>query len=187
MKIHGHGTGHKLPSGFTVLELMITVSVACILLLTGMPSFLQFSQRQAMKAAIGHLHNDLLMGRSEAVARALPGIACPGDPADGCSGDHDWSGGWIVFADQNGDQQFQAAEPLIRHGQPIEDIRIVGSSGRRQVHFFPNGSAPGSNGSIHFCGMGGPPEARKLVISNLGRIRRDTASDIDPVKCPDSA
>ncbi len=187
MKVHGHGTGHKLPPGFTVLELMITVSVACILLLTGIPSFQQFSQRQAMKAAIGHLQNDLLMGRSEAVARALPAIACPGDPASGCSETHDWADGWIVFADRNGDQQFQPGEPLIRHGQSIEKIRILGSPGRRQVRFFPNGSAPGSNGSIHFCGTGGPPEARKLVISNLGRIRRDTASDIDPVKCPDSA
>jgi len=166
---------------------MITVSVACILLLAATPSFKKFSQRQSMKAAIGHLHNDLLMGRSEAVARALPGIACPGDPASGCTGVPDWSSGWIVFADRNGDQQFQAAEPLIRYGQGVENIRIVGSSGRRQIRFFPNGSAPGSNGSIHFCGMGGPPEARKLVISNLGRIRRDTATDIDPVKCPDKA
>lgn len=187
MEIHGHGTGNKVPPGFTVLELMITVTVACILLLTGIPSLQKFSRQQKMKAAIGHLHNDLLTGRSEAVARALPGIACPGDPVGGCTGLHDWSGGWIVFADHNGDQQFQETEPLIRHGQGIENIRILASSGRPQIRFFPNGSAPGSNGSITFCGTGGPLEARKLVISNLGRIRRDTATDIDPVKCPDKA
>jgi type IV fimbrial biogenesis protein FimT len=187
MEIHGHGTGSKRSPGFTVLELMIAVSVACILILTGMPSFQAFSQRQSMKAAIGHLHNDLLVARSEAVARGLFGVACPGDPVGGCSGAYDWSDGWIVFADRNGDQQFQSTESLIRHGQALEGLRIMGSSGRRQVRFFPNGSAPGSNGSIHFCGTAGPPEARKLVISNLGRIRRDTATGIDPLKCPDSA
>ena len=187
MRIHRHGTCQKYPSGFTVLELMITVSVACILLLTALPSLTQFSRLQKMKASIGQLQNDLLMGRSEAVARNASTVACPGSPASGCSGGSDWSDGWIVFADDNGDQQHQAGEPLIRHGQPYENINILGSKGRREVRFFPNGSAPGSNGSITFCGTGGPMEARKLVISNPGRIRRDTATDIDPVKCPINA
>jgi type IV fimbrial biogenesis protein FimT len=61
---------------------------------------------------------------------------------------------------------------------------IHGSSGRTSVRFFPDGSTPGSNGSITFCGLGGPGQARKLVISNLGRIRRDTAPDLDSDLCP---
>lgn len=187
MNVHGHGTGQKPPSGFTALELLITVSIACILLLTGIPSLTQFSRQQKMKAAIGQLQNDLLMGRSEAVTRNVSTVACPGRPATGCTGGSDWTGGWIVFADLDGDQQRQAGEPLVRHGQPFENVRILGSAGRRGVRFFPNGSAPGSNGSITFCGTGGPPEARKLVISNPGRIRRDTATNIDPVKCPFNA
>ena len=187
MHIHGHGTGQKPPPAFTVLELLVTVSVASILLLTGIPSLTQFSRQQKMKAAIGHLHYDLMMGRSEAVTRNVSTVACPGDPDSGCSGEPDWTGGWIVFADFNGDQQFQGGDPLVRHGQQIENVQILGTSGRREIRFFPNGSAPGSNSSITFCGTGGPSEARRLVISNLGRIRRDTASDIDPLKCPDSA
>ena len=39
MRIHGHGTGQNFQTGFTVLELMITLSVACILLLTGRSLF----------------------------------------------------------------------------------------------------------------------------------------------------
>ncbi|MDH3788411.1 MAG: GspH/FimT family pseudopilin [Xanthomonadales bacterium] len=187
MNIHRHGTGQKLARGFTVLELMITACVAGILLLTGLPSLQQFGRQQRMKAAIGQLQNDLMMGRSEAVMRNLAAVACPGNPSSGCSGIPDWADGWIVFSDANGDRQFQAGETLLRHGQHIENMNISGSAGRHEVRFFPNGSAPGSNGSITFCGLGGPAEARKLVISNLGRIRRDTAKDTDPVKCPISA
>jgi Tfp pilus assembly protein FimT len=89
-----------------------------------------------------------------------------------------------VFVDGNGDRQRQAGERLLRHGQGVDNMKILGSPGRTDVRFFPDGSAPGSNGSITFCGLGGPEKARKLVISNLGRIRRDTSPDIDPAECP---
>jgi type IV fimbrial biogenesis protein FimT len=184
MAVHGHGTGQKKLGGFTILELMLTACVACILLLIATPSFQQFSRTQNMKAAIGSLHNDLLMGRSEAVARNTQVVTCPGDPGSGCFGAADWAAGWIVFTDSNSDHQHQPGELLVRHGQGKENLRILGSAGRTAVRFFPNGSAPGSNGSITFCGPGGPGEARKLVISNLGRIRRDTAKDIDLADCP---
>jgi len=178
MRIHGHGTG------FTVIELMVTISIAAVLLVTGIPSFQQFTFAQEMKAAIGSLHNDLLMGRSEAVSFNVRVVSCPGDPVEGCSGSIDWSSGWIVFADDNADRQYQKAETMIRHGQGYKNMRIQGSVGRTDIRFFPDGSTPGSNGSISFCGAGGPEKARKLIISNLGRIRRDAAEGLDPAFCP---
>ena len=69
MGIEGHGTGGRFVRGITLLELMITVSIAAILLVVGIPSFKEFMARQRMKAAVGSLHNDLLMARSEAVHR----------------------------------------------------------------------------------------------------------------------
>jgi type IV fimbrial biogenesis protein FimT len=184
MKIHAHGTGTKHPFGFTVIELMVTVSIAGILLVTAIPSFRQFTLQQRMKAAISSLHNDLMMGRSEAVHLNTRVVSCPGDPLTGCSGNNDWSEGWIVFADANADRLYQKTEMLIRHGQGYRDVLIYGSAGRTEIRFFPDGSAPASNGSISFCGAGGPEKARKLVISNVGRIRRDTAPDLDPEFCP---
>jgi type IV fimbrial biogenesis protein FimT len=183
MHIHGHGTGCNNQDGFTVLELMITLSIASILLIIGVPSFQQFTMKQHMSAAIASLHNDLLMGRSEAVYRNARVIACPGSPAEGCSGSNHWSIGWIVFADSNGDRQRQEGEAIVRHGNAFENLDIRGSAGRSDIRFLPDGSAPGSNASITFCGRGGPGKARKLVISNLGRIRRDTISDLDPALC----
>ena len=184
MLIHGHGTGQSFQTGFSVLELMMTLSVACILLLTGLPSFQQFTFRQHMKAALASLHNDLMMARSEAVYRNMRVVSCPGSPATGCSGASDWSAGWIVFADSNADRQRQQDETIVRHGQGVENLDIHSSSGRTDIRFFPNGSAPGSNGSITFCGLGGPEKARKLVISNMGRIRRDSAAGLDETRCP---
>jgi type IV fimbrial biogenesis protein FimT len=184
MGIHGHGTGVHRHTAFTVLELLVTLVIAAILLLTAVPAFQQFSWRQHMRAAVGNLHNDLLVARSEAVFRNISVVACPGDPAGGCQGSSDWSDGWIVFADDSGDRQHQPAETLIRRGQVFEALAISGSAGRRSVRFLADGSAPGSNGTIGFCGLGGPALARRLVISNIGRIRRDDYPAIDPANCP---
>lgn len=178
MKIQGRGTG------FTVLELLVTLTIAAVLLVSGVPSVQQFSERQRMKAAVGSLHNDLLLARSEAVFQGLEVVACPGDRVAGCIDSSDWSSGWIVFGDLNGDRQRQPAEALLRTGPGFERLRITGTTGRTGIRFYPDGSAPGSNGSIYLCGAGGPAQARKLVISNVGRIRRDLAPTIDPARCP---
>ena len=184
MAIHGHGTGVRRYSAFTVLELMVVVAIAAILLLTGVPALQQFTWRQHMRAAVGNLQNDLLTARSEAVFRSTSVVACPGDPQLGCSGSADWSRGWIVFADVNEDRQAQADETVLRQGQVFEHISIGGSAGRSSIRFLPDGSAPGSNSTIGFCGPGGPRQARKLVVSNIGRIRRDQYPSIEPNNCP---
>lgn len=186
MHIHGHGTGFRRRAAFTVLELLITLAIAAILLVVGVPSFQQFTWRQHVQAAVGNLHSDLLLARSEALYRNTSVVACPGDTAAGCSGSSDWSDGWIVFADLNDDRQRQPDEAVLRRGQVFEQLAVAGNAGRSSIRFLPDGSAPGSNGTIGFCGPGGPPQARKLVISNTGRIRRDLYPDVDPALCPAS-
>ena len=182
MLIHSHGTG--IQKGLTVLELMVTLSIATILLATGIPSLQQFTQRQHMKSAVTGLHQDLLLARSQSIYRNAIVVACPGNPADGCSGESNWSEGWIVFEDENRDAARQAEEILIRHGQALEQVKIQNSSGRSEIRFFPDGSTPGSNTTLSLCGPDGPAEARKIVISNIGRIRRDTWPDLDSSRCP---
>jgi len=182
----GRATGFSPQAAFTLLELLVTLAIAAILLLTAAPALQQFSWRQHMRAAVGNLHNDLLAARSEAVFGDVSVVACPGDPARGCADSSDWSHGWIVFPDLNGDRQHQPAERVVRTGQVFEKLGIFSSSGRRSIRFLPDGSAPGSNGTIGFCGLGGPALARKLVISNIGRIRRDLYPGIDAARCPET-
>ena len=184
MTIHGHGTGARFTSGLTLLELMVTLSIAAILLTTGVPAFQGFVMKQRMKAAINNLHNDLLAARAQAIHRSSFVVACPGHPDSGCRDNSDWSNGWIVFEDDNRDRQHQEKENLVRHGPEQAQIVIRSPANRKDVRFFPDGSTPGSNASIGLSGSDGPSGARKLVISNIGRIRRDHFETIDPGSCP---
>ena len=178
--------GHKHWSGFTLLELMIALVVLSILVVTGVPALRQFGANQRMSAAIAALHGHLAFARNEAIRHGAQVVACPGNATRGCAGSADWSQGWVVFGDPNNDRQRQPAEPIHRSEAGLEQIYIHSSSGRQSLRFHPNGSAPGSNMSITFCDWRGPSAARKLVISNVGRIRRESATDLDPAHCPEA-
>jgi prepilin-type N-terminal cleavage/methylation domain-containing protein len=55
--------------GFTIIELMISLSVIAVLLTVGAPAMKNFFDRQKIKAAGEQLYSDLQLARSEAIAR----------------------------------------------------------------------------------------------------------------------
>jgi len=179
-------TGHPLqpPAGFTLLEMLVVISITAVLLILGVPAFQDFGARQRMSASVHLLHSHLTLARDLAIRFNAHVIACPGNLDRGCQPGSDWSDGWIVYSDFNGDGQYQPLETVHRIEAGLEQMVIHSSSGRPKLHFYPNGSAPGSNGSITFCDSRGPRHARKLVIANTGRIRRDEAPTLDERHCP---
>ena len=183
MHIQGHGTGR--PLGLTALELLVSLAVLGILVSIAVPTYRNFVLEQRIRAASNALHLDLLAARSEAVQRNTQVVACPGRPSNGCAASNDWDGGWMVFRDANGDRDLQHGEAIVRNAPRIDGVSIRSSRGRRDIRFFSNGSAPGSNTTISLCGPGGGKHARKLVISNIGRIRRERYPDIDLNLCSD--
>ena len=170
--------------GFSLIELLFTLTLAAIALIIAVPVFSEFGQRQRMDAAVTDLHNHLMLARNEAIYRNVQIVACPGDAIDGCLDTTDWSDGWLVFSDLNEDRSLQAGESVHRSEPGLELLAISSSNGRTSLRFMPNGSAPGSNVSISFCDRRGPEKARKLVISNSGRIRRDVAPETESDDCP---
>jgi len=171
-------------TGFTVLEMLLVLSIMAILMILGIPALQSYEMRQRMSAAVNLLHTQLALARNEAINRNTQVVACPGRPTGGCTEAADWSDGWMIFADLNGDRQHQGTETVLRVEPGLEQMVIRSSSGRTSLRFYPNGSAPGSNSSISFCDARGPADARKLVISNSGRIRREEAPEIDASNCP---
>lgn len=77
-------------SGFTLIEMMITVSIVAVVLAMGVPSLQGFILGQRVKAASFDLQQALLMARSEAIKRNAPVVITPADAG--------WAGGWSVTA-----------------------------------------------------------------------------------------
>lgn len=75
--------------GFTLIELMVTVTVLAIMLGIGVPSFRNFIAGQKVKTATYDLMASLLLARSEAVKRNTNVVLTPGSATA-------WAGGWTV-------------------------------------------------------------------------------------------
>ena len=88
--------------GFTLVELLITMVVVSILLATGVPSFMQFIKNNRITGQANSFIVSTQMARNEAVKLGAGTTLCAANAdMDGCSGDNNWSTGWIVFSDLN--------------------------------------------------------------------------------------
>jgi type IV fimbrial biogenesis protein FimT len=77
-------------AGFTLIELMITITVGAVLLAVGMPSFRDFVAGQRVKTAGYDLSTALLMARSEAIKRNANVTVEPKSATN-------WVSGWSVL------------------------------------------------------------------------------------------
>lgn len=106
-------------SGFTLIELMVTLSIAVILLTVAIPSFNSMLRGNRAVTQANELVSGLYLARSEAAKRGIRVSVCPRtNPVSGtesCSGNNDWSGGWLVFTDAAGTAgDFDGADLLLR-------------------------------------------------------------------------
>ena len=166
------------------MELLVTMTIATILLATGVPAIKEYGWNLRMKTAMDVLQTDLNMARGRAISHHTLTVICPSIDDTDCSGNSDWQDGWIIFSDMNADHRRQEGEPLLKHANPIELLSIQSSRSRSFLRFYPNGTAPGSNVSIQFCDDRGSAHAGKIVVSNTGRIRSEPNSAKSTANCP---
>ncbi|NCS66623.1 MAG: hypothetical protein COS39_04810 [Hydrogenophilales bacterium CG03_land_8_20_14_0_80_62_28] len=81
-------------NGFTLVELMVTVSVAAILLVIAVPSFSVFLMNNRMATQANDLISALNLARSEAVRRGATVTVCASSNQATCIGG--WAQGWVV-------------------------------------------------------------------------------------------
>jgi type IV fimbrial biogenesis protein FimT len=85
--------------GVTLIELLVTISIAAILLALGVPSMGDFLRSNRVSGATNDLAAMLYLARSEAVKRGANVTVCPDSDADStCEATTDWNDGVVVLA-----------------------------------------------------------------------------------------
>ncbi len=145
----------RRPAGFTLIELMIGITVAAILLGIGIPSFQDTIRRNRVTTQTNVVISALAVARSEAVKRGTPVTLCPalgrsGDDQNKCSGDDKWAAnGWIVFSDVRGTLgtvDTKTGEPantndsIIQRLPPASDQSMNVVSARKWLTYKQDGS-----------------------------------------------
>ncbi len=103
-------------SGFTLVELLVTMTIAAILLGITVPSFRYVTTSNRMSGEINTLLGDMQYARSEAlkegqtvtICRSSDGLACLTSPTAGTG----WEKGWIIFSDPAANKTVPGTGPL---------------------------------------------------------------------------
>jgi type IV fimbrial biogenesis protein FimT len=165
--------GANRQRGFTLLELVTTVTVAGVLLWVAVPSFFNTSRNSHAAADANELVSAFSIARSEAIRRAGRITVCPSSDGASCGGG--WSGGWIVFTDT---AATDTADPpvvgtVLRVSPPPTGTPAI-SGGSDWVRFLPRGYARSKSGAmpvtftIAVQGCTGQ-QARTVEVNGVGR------------------
>ena len=157
--------------GFSLIEAVIALAVASVLIGTAVPAWTAAVEAAHAGAAKSALLASLTRSISHAAIAGAEVVLCPGD-ASGCHDTADWSGGWIAYADLDGDRVRDPAETLL-HAEPAlaGKVHLRTTSGRQRLVFQPNGGNAGSNVTFTLCDGRGAAKAVTLVLANDGRLR----------------
>jgi type IV fimbrial biogenesis protein FimT len=172
-------------AGFSLLELLVTLSVAGILLGLAVPAFDGILLDSQRTVAVNSFVQSIYLARSTAANEGRTVSICRSIDGETCSNATDgWQHGWIVFVNTNRD------DPPTR--DPNERILSVQSAWRggtitsnRRSYSFRAYQHAVVNGTLVFCDRRGPSQARAIVINIAGRPRVATRdSDNRPLRCP---
>jgi type IV fimbrial biogenesis protein FimT len=95
--------------GFTLLELMVTISIGAILTTLAAPAMIRIIKGNRVQTEAASLLNDMQFARTEAVKRGSPVSICPSSDGQTCLGTSNWQSGWLVFNDDNSSGTVDAA------------------------------------------------------------------------------
>ncbi|KVW93452.1 GspH/FimT family pseudopilin [Thiobacillus denitrificans] len=156
-------------TGFTLIELMVTIAVLGILLSIGIPSYQNMVLNSRITAQANQVITALNYARSEAVKRAAPATVCSTNGGAACAGSTNWSTGWLVFADANGNGVVNAGEAVLRVWPALNSGNTLNTGKDLRVTFAASGFATGFNDTFRLCDKRGTAEARSIVINSMGR------------------
>lgn len=162
-------------SGFTIIELLITVAMAAILAALAMPSFSDLMSKRNVVAVSDTLISDLRYARSEALKRTTPVTVCQSLNSASCTVNPGaWVGGWITFIDFNGNGTVDAGDTLLRVQAAPSGIQSIQNNPINDRTFFTyqaNGVAKAANQTFFIVPTGGAAAnlTRLVCISVAGR------------------
>ncbi len=112
----------KLHTGFTLLELMVTVAIGGIVLAIGLPAFSGFIKSSRLTTQTNDVLTSLHVARNEAVNRGHNIRILT------LSGNADWSTGWEILLDINNNGTTETEDIVLRNYDAIESATLDGVS-----------------------------------------------------------
>lgn len=139
----------KKALGFTLIELIVTLAVVSILLLTGIPALNKMTESNRLVAQINEVAGGLALARSESIRTGSIVTLCASTDAATCAGVNvnNWESGWIAFTDKDGDNTVESGDgdTLIKIGEAVPNatlrLTLNDAANAGIYQFLPDGSS----------------------------------------------
>lgn len=187
------GSSPKI-TGFTLIELMVTVVIVAILVTVGVPSFIDMVKNNRISSQASDFTTALMLARSEAVRRGS--IVCVKRKGTTAGS---WNAGWDVFPETSGETNCATVANVIQShdalsgshtlnvGDPFKDYIRYNALG---VAVDANG-APAGSADFRLCRgttANDIANSRLITISATGhpmiKVDSTTGSPKPPTSCP---
>lgn len=163
----------KLTNGFSLIEMVVTLSIAAVLISYALPSIYDIKSNKILINERDRLTVSFAYARTYAITQQKQVVVCPSLSGHDCDNQSNWYQGWIVFDDTNRNRQLDSDEKLLQFENPMDESIIATSSTyRSKIRFNNIGFSPGTNVSINFCDKRGVDYAQAIIINNAGRIKQ---------------
>lgn len=157
--------------GLTLIEVIVTMTVLAICTAIAIPSYQALIRRQRVDATMHLLTTYMASARITAITRRSSTVICPSDGRGACRQDSDWTHGWLMFLDRDGNGRPDTPLDILRDERAPSDsaMRILSSDGRKRLRYLPDGRSTGSNLRVRLC----YDDLLKgeIVVNNAGRVR----------------
>jgi type IV fimbrial biogenesis protein FimT len=156
-------------SGFTLVEMMVTVAVVAVLAGVAIPSMRAFVQDERQSTQAQRLWMSLNLARSESRKQDVSINVCASTDGLTCSGTASgWSSGWIVLSTASGTTTPAMKVPALPDGTILSEAAPLAT-----VTFYSNGmvNAPAA---FTFCDSRGATSARSVEVTLAGRVSTST-------------
>lgn len=110
-------------TGFTLIELIVTLTIAGILIALAGPAMKSFILDQRLTTQANDLIADLNLARSEAIKRAANVTICRQGgslSSPSCNSAASWQAGRIVFVDSDGDSTIDSGDTILRVRESLD-------------------------------------------------------------------
>ena len=175
--------------GFTIIEMMITLTIAAILTSLAIPSFRFITNSNRIASEMNGLLGDLQLARAEAIKEGHAVTVCQSNNGATCNNSTSWQGGWIIFSDPTNVGVFDPGETLLRIQKTFSGTdTFVASNGVGVISFNREGYAVGvANGTVLTLqdATNNAAWTRCLAINLSGQLTSERANDpTNTVPCP---
>lgn len=186
--------GRRATTGFTMLELLVVLSITAILATVAVPSVRDSLQRNSKESGMLDFMSAISLARSEAVSQSRVVTICRSTNLTACvtSAGGDWSAGWLVFTDTDAPTVVatkDAADTILKAGlatntQSIITLKRFDNTSLATTNDFLQFDRDGSLRSyatgvyFKFCdSSNNVANARAILLSNTGRSALSTDTD----------